>query len=58
MTTKILKRAAKSPATGEDDTRAMVREMLAECGAGAALPARMRESIQFAHARVKRLLRN
>lgn len=84
MPVKYLKRAAKSPATGEDDTRAVVRKMLAECeaggearvreyaraldgwdgdiivsradidAAGAALPARMRDDIAFAHARVKK----
>ena len=84
MSIQYLKPALKSPSAGEDDTRAVVRRMLAECegggearvrgyareldgwdgdivvaraeieAAGAALPARMRDDIAFAHARVKR----
>jgi len=41
MAYKFLKRAAKSPSTGEGDTRAVVREMLAACEAGG--EARVRE---------------
>ena len=84
MSVFTLKKAPKSPSAGEDDTRAVVRRMLAECeaggearvrgyareldgwdgdivvaraeieAAGAALPARMRDDIAFAHVRVKR----
>ena len=84
MTVKFLKRAEKSPATGEDNTREVVQTMLREIeaggeervrqyareldkwegditvaradieAAGAALPARMKQDIEFAHARIKK----
>jgi len=41
MPVEYLKRATKSPATGEGDTRAVVREMLAACEGGG--EARVRE---------------
>ncbi|MDD9818403.1 MAG: histidinol dehydrogenase, partial [Gammaproteobacteria bacterium] len=41
MTVEILKPALKSPSAGEDDTRAVVRRMLAECESGG--EARVRE---------------
>lgn len=87
MPVQRLKTAAKSPATGEDNTREIVRGMLREIeaggearvreyareldkwegeivvaradieAAGAALPARMKRDIEFAHARIEKFAR-
>ncbi len=83
MSIEIIKRASKSPATGEDHTRDTVQQMLREIeqdgeqrvreyarkldgwekdivvsgeeidAASAALPARIRQDIEFSHTRVK-----
>ena len=83
MSVEYLKKASKSPATGEDETRRIVADMLADIEAGGearirhyaktldgwegelvvsageieaaadAVPERIREDIEFAHARVK-----